>query len=142
MLNHHQVALCDELYRQLGEGFRFVETGNLNNDRKLMGFTQFERLYRLKATECKDEARRLAMSADVAIMGAESYPFLKLRLSSTNKVTFSYSERWLKQGWKNLLSPNLLKAHNALSHERTQTQMVHAVGRRASCQRSFQNRHL
>lgn len=109
VLNHHQVALCDELYRQLGEGFRFVETGDLNNDRKLMGFTQFERPYRLKAAEYEEEARRLAMSADAAIMGAESYPYLKLRLSRTNKVTFSYSERWLKQGWKNLLSPNLLK---------------------------------
>lgn len=112
VLNHHQVALCDELYRQNDGDFVFVETNELNADRRAMGFKHYERPYRLPIKSSEEnlrEAKRLAVEADVAIMGAESYPYLKLRLKKSDGVTFSYSERWLKQGIKNYLSPNILR---------------------------------
>lgn len=112
VLNHHQIALCDELYKQTGGSFWFVETNELNADRRAMGFKQYERPYLLSiksGAENLREAMRLAIEADVAIMGAESHPFLKRRIKKSNGVTFSYSERWLKQGVKNYLSPNLLR---------------------------------
>ncbi|RXE70782.1 glycosyltransferase [Muribaculaceae bacterium Isolate-002 (NCI)] len=110
VLNHHQVALCDELYRQNGGDFYFIETGRLNASRRSMGFRRFERPYAISlADNGNGRAVELAKTADVAIMGAESYPYLKLRMEAGYGVTFSYSERWLKQGIKNILSPNLLK---------------------------------
>lgn len=42
-------------------------------------------------------------------MGAGSFPYLKVRIKERGKLTFSFSERWLKQGVKNLLSPRLLQ---------------------------------
>ena len=112
VLNNHQVALCDELYRLHNGNFYFVETGQLNEARKVMGFKQFERPYLIQtilSEEYKRKAELLAITADVAIMGAESYPYLRLRINNSNGVTFSYSERWLKQGWKNIISPNILR---------------------------------
>ena len=112
VLNHHQVALCDELYQQNNGNFYFVETGQLEFERKTMGYEQYERPYLIRILSSdsnKDKASLLAQTADVAIMGAASYPWLKLRLSTNKGVTFSYSERWLKQGLKNIFSPNLLK---------------------------------
>lgn len=112
VLNHHQVALCDEIYRQNKGNFYFVETGSLDMSRRSMGFNQYDRDYVIRTVEEKDsleKARQLAILADVAIIGAESYEFLRIRIKNSNGVTFSYSERWLKQGIKNILSPNLLK---------------------------------
>lgn len=112
VLNHHQVALCDELFRLNNGDFYFVETGNLNTSRQNMGFRQFDRRYTIRTegdSDACDRARRLAVDADVAIMGAESFEYLKLRIANSHGVTFSYSERWLKQGWKNIISPNILR---------------------------------
>lgn len=112
VLNHHQVALCDELFRLNNGDFYFVETGNLNTSRQNMGFRQFDRRYTIRTegdSDASDRARRLAVDADVAIMGAESFEYLKLRIANSHGVTFSYSERWLKQGWKNIISPNILR---------------------------------
>lgn len=112
VLNNHQVALCDELYRLHNGNFYFVETSQLNAARKAMGFKQFERPYLIQTTlneEYKRKAEQLAITADVAIMGAESYSYLKLRINNSNGVTFSCSERWLKKGIKNILSRTIIK---------------------------------
>lgn len=112
VLNHHQVALCDELFRQNNGKFYFVEVGRLDASRKAMGFKQFDREYLIRICDGETQRTRaleLAIEADVAIMGADSYPYLKKRLNSGNGVMFSYSERWLKQGLKNILSPTFLK---------------------------------
>lgn len=112
VLNNHQVALCDELYRLHNGNFYFVETSQLNAARKAMGFKQFERPYLIQTTlseEYKRKAELLAITADVAIMGAESYPYLRLRINNSNGVTFSCSERWLKKGIKNILSRTILR---------------------------------
>lgn len=112
VLNHHQIDLCDELFRQNNGDFIFIETGALNAERKAMGFNQYHRPYVIRLRDSatnKTEALRLAKTADIAIMGAESYPYLKARIDCGFGVTFSYSERWLKQGIKNILSPTLLR---------------------------------
>lgn len=112
VLNHHQVALCDELFRQNNGKFYFVEVGRLDASRKAMGFKQFDREYLIRICDGETQRTRaleLAIDADVAIMGADSYPYLKKRLNRGRGVTFSYSERWLKQGLKNIFSPTFLK---------------------------------
>ena len=109
ILNHHQVSLCDEFYKLYGEDFTFVElSSQLNDERRRMGFMAYDRGYKISYTSEPDLANRLAIEAEVAIMGAESFQFLKLRLKhNATGVTFSYSERWLKKGLKNVLSPRI-----------------------------------
>lgn len=111
-LNHHQVGLADELYRQTNGEYTLVETTPLNQTRRKMGFIEYERPYKLKAYESdenKQKALEIAINADVAIMGADSFDYLEARIKRTNKLTFSFSERWLKRGLIGLSSPRLLK---------------------------------
>lgn len=53
-------------------------------------------------------AIQIIRDADVMIYGAAPIAFLKERVK-TGKLTFIYSERWLKRGLLNLLSPRLLQ---------------------------------
>lgn len=106
-LNHHQVALCDELYKVCGEKFWFVETSSLNDERRQMGFNDFDRPYKISSQE--PLAFELSVGADVAIMGGESFKFLKNRIERSDGITFSYSERWLKRGVMNVLSPSIMR---------------------------------
>lgn len=112
LLNHHQVALCDELYRQNDGQFYFVEIASSSLAFQSKGAQCFDRSYLIRNSEGEQsirKAKELALSADVAIMGAQSWDFLKLRINAGQGITFSYSERWLKHGWLNFFSPNLLK---------------------------------
>lgn len=113
-INHHQVLLCDELYKQLSGNFIFVETTDMPAEFKRNGYADYsKRSYVLQAwknEESYKQAEELAISADVAMVGSvEPFDFLVLRSKNTNKLTFEVSERWLKRGLINLLSPNLLK---------------------------------
>ena len=108
-LNHHQIDLCDQLYARCGHDFVFVEIGGMSEERKKMGFIAYDREYKINGNKDSCIAKELALEADVAIMGADSFDYLKLRLNNTQKLTFSYSERWLKKGIKNILSPTLLR---------------------------------
>lgn len=111
-LNHHQIGLADELYRLTEGKYTLIETQPLNEERLKMGFVSYDRPYVLKAyisNEHQYRALDIARHADVAIMGANSFPYLKVRIKAGGKLTFSFSERWFKQGIKNLLSPRLLR---------------------------------
>ena len=111
-LNHHQIGLADELYHLTAGQYILIETETLNEERYKMGFVSYDRPYVLKAYASSENQRRafdIARNFDVAIMGAGSFPYLKVRIKERGKLTFSFSERWLKQGVKNLLSPRLLQ---------------------------------
>lgn len=111
-LNNHQISIADELYCQSNGDYVLVETEALKDERRQMGFLEYERQYKLKAYESeanRQAAMELARNADVAIMGANSFPYLEERIKKGGKLTFSFSERWLKKGVKSLFSPRLLK---------------------------------
>ncbi|MCF0199093.1 MAG: glycosyltransferase family 4 protein [Bacteroidaceae bacterium] len=109
-LNNHQIGLADELYRQSGGRYVLIETQPLSEERRNMGFMEYERPYKIKAYLSEEDRQRafdVARQADVAIMGADSYPYLEARIKAGGKLTFSFSERWLKRGLLSLLSPRL-----------------------------------
>lgn len=56
----------------------------------------------------KKKAEELCVNADVAIFGADSLDYQIIR-AKTGKLSFEASERWLKKGILNLLSPRLLR---------------------------------
>lgn len=108
-LNHHQIDLCDSLFGICGNDFHFIELSGLEESRKKMGFIDYSRDYKICAKDNKELTRNLAIESDVAIMGADSYEYLKLRLCANKGLTFSYSERWLKKGLINIISPIFLR---------------------------------
>lgn len=110
--NHHQKALCDELYKRLGEGFHFIETEPMEGFRSDMGWGKEEvPPYVLRSYESEQnekEANRLAEESDVLIMGTAPERYIKKRLEK-NGLIFRYSERPLKEGRWKIFVPYLAK---------------------------------
>ena len=113
VLNIHQAGVADELYRLCDGNFWFVETSNPEGDNVKGGKSEdFEkRPYLIRISDNKqaeEHALQLIRTADVMVYGAAPLNYFIERVR-TGKLTFLYSERWLKQGWKNFFSPNLIK---------------------------------
>lgn len=111
VLNHHQAGVADEFYKLLGDEYCFVELTPCN-DNKGSTTDYSQRAYLLKAWESKnayDKAIELAQTAEVCVFaGYEALPFEKERLKR-GLLSFDMSERFLKKGWLNLLSPRIAK---------------------------------
>lgn len=111
-INHHQSLWSDELFKVLLGHYYFVETQKMYDWLKSGGYDDFSsRPYVLQAWKddaSKKKAEELCVNADVAILGADSLDYQIMR-AKTGKLSFEVSERWLKKGILNLLSPRLLR---------------------------------
>ena len=93
----------------------YVETMPLPDSFKRGGFVEYsDRYYIIRTWRNEyewDKAMELAMNADVMIIGASEVPkiFERKRLKK-NLLTFEHSERPLKKGLYNLLSPRILNS--------------------------------
>ena len=112
-LNHHQVLLADELYKQLGDAFVYVAICPSNKVNLKGGTDYSDRSYCLKVADSHTnhiQALELARSAFTCVFGAESIAFAKERArQNPNGLSFEMGERWLKKGLVNLLSPRFIK---------------------------------
>lgn len=113
-LNHHQAPVADELFRLIGDSYRFVETCAPNDQSKKGSNIDYSsRTYLVPAwkdAESKKESLSLAIESDVAVFGAESFEYELYRMRNTDKLSFELSERWLKRGMISLCSPRLIKS--------------------------------
>ena len=101
--------MADELYRLLGEEFRFVATLP-RNEMELKGGGDYSlRPYCILAGESKsahEEALRLSREADTCVFGACSQEYAVERANNNPKgLAFEMGERWLKHGWLTIGSP-------------------------------------
>lgn len=112
-LNHHQMPVADALYDRLGERFGYVLTREPNADYMQGGMDYSDRPYCVAAwcsIQEREKAERLMMQADAVVFGAESHKYaVWYAKHKPEGIAFEMGERWLKQGWKNLLSPVLLR---------------------------------
>ena len=110
--NHHQRPIADAMNAIPGVEYIFVCTTGIPEFRKKLGYQEMIADYVLDVTSSEENRKKaveLALSADVAIFGggkAVDYIADRLKL---NKLTFNTSERRLKRGLINALSPNFLK---------------------------------
>ncbi len=107
--NHHQKPFSDAMYRALGEGFMFIETIPMTQERINMGWGIDTLPPYVVSSDVLNSQRKeykvLINQADVVIFGNAPYELVKERIRA-NKLTFRYSERILKNGpqqWKYLL---------------------------------------
>lgn len=115
VLNHHQAPVADELYKILGDSFKFVElSGTIDSKGGTENYSQ--RSYLLcawRSQEELDEASHIACSAECCIFSSvQSLPFMRKRMK-LGLLSFDMSERWLKKGMRNLLSPAILQMYFA-----------------------------
>lgn len=101
-LNHHQVPLCEALYRLTDGQFVFVATEPVSEARRQLGYADLDVAYPFVLMAYADasnqrKARALALESDVVIIGQASDAYVIKRLRQ-KKLTFRYSERYYKQG--------------------------------------------
>ena len=108
-LNHHQVLVADEFYKQLGDDFCYVATLPLNEKELKGGADYSSRPYCILAAST-DEKRRLAFTlareAETCVFGACSQEFAVERAKyNPEGLSFEMGERWLKHGLLTIGSP-------------------------------------
>ncbi len=113
ILNNHQANVADELWRQTGGQYRFVELANLQGDNKKGDPRDYsDRPYLIRAWESEaaySEAMELALTSVCCVFSSVlAFPFQRARLK-IGLLSFEMSERWLKRGIINILSPAILR---------------------------------
>lgn len=109
-LNHHQLPFCLEMKKRIGEDFKFVATEVISKERLNLGYDNMNDTYDfvVKSYENEEQAYNLVMDSDVVIFGNAPRKFIKQRIKN-NKLTFIYSERIFKEGFKIKVFLSLLK---------------------------------
>lgn len=106
-LTHHQLPFCLEMMKLTDGFFTFIETDELPQERKDMGYATLGDQYDFVIHACRSDAERkhalqLAYDADVVIIGSAPDTYIRKRLKA-NKLTFRYSERIFKHGVHDVL---------------------------------------
>ena len=122
--NHHQRYLCEALDELTGHSFFFIETMEMEQERKNMGWgTGNVPSYVLHAYDSaqREKCRALVRDADVVIWGSCPYGMILPRLLK-RKLTFCYSERIFKEGktgfgyWGRVVKYGLLRRYPQKNH--------------------------
>mgnify|MGYP000873811333 FL=1 len=100
-LNHHQLYLCNQFYKSCEE-FYFIATEKISRARLEMGYEDMDSKYPfvIKMYEDNDQkyyAYDIIKNFDVVIFGACPSDLIELRMSK-NRLSFLYTERFLKKG--------------------------------------------
>lgn len=108
LINHHQIPLSDEFYKVLGQDYHYVAMEPMSEEFVKNGYDQtIKRPYIIKmysGVDERDKALKLIETSDVVIIGHAPDQLFWER-EKANKITFHYSERWLKQGIFRVLNP-------------------------------------
>lgn len=105
--------MADELWEMTDHHYCFVELANLHAEHKKGDTRNYDKCpYLLRAWESEanwQKAMELARTAECCVFsGVQALPFQKERMK-LGLLSFDMSERWLKQGIKNLFSPAISK---------------------------------
>jgi len=126
--------------RILGDGFRFVATEPIHQERFAMGYAEMNKAYPFVIRSYEDakafrEALLLGDESDVVIIGSAPELFVKNRIAE-NKLTFRYSERIFKKGRWRILDPRMIK-NLFLHHTRFHNKRLYMLCASAYTARDF-----
>lgn len=109
-INHHQIPICNEMYRLLDGAFTFVQTEPMEAERVSMGWHNTERPPYVKCWYEEEAAcRALVLDCDAVIFGGtDEESYIQERLTS-GKLVMRYSERLYKTGQWKAISPRGLR---------------------------------
>ncbi len=95
VLNHHQIEFCDEMYTKLGNGFKFVSTMEMEEQRKNLKYYEYERPYKIRmytSEEERDKGNDLFQESDAVILGVNMTVQLRKRLKKEKSRFFTENE--------------------------------------------------
>ena len=126
-INHHQIPFCNRLYEQLGEGFCFIQTQPMEQERVQMGWNSKERLpYVRYYYEQPEACEHLILESKVVLFGGtDEESYISPRLEA-GKPVVRYSERLYKTGqWKAISPRGLIRKYH--DHTRYRKQQVYLL---------------
>ena len=97
--NHHQQTLAEAFYKLLGDGYTFIETTLMGEERVKLGWGGMQKPCYVRQMYIKEqtaECQELINDADVVIHGSAPLWIIRKRLKD-GKITFRYSERRYKE---------------------------------------------
>ncbi len=101
--NHHQKPFADAMYARLGEGYHFIETSPMTEERKNMGWGEATIPdYVITSDRLQNDragVQAIIDEADVVIFGSAPRALLDNRLKA-KKLTFFYYERLIRWDYK------------------------------------------
>ena len=111
-INHHQIPLCDALYRRLGNDFTFIQTMPMEKERVDMGWGLD--VHKLPYVRCLYESDRACREkiddSDVVLFGWSQREDLAAQRLGSGKTTLRVSERIYREGQWKMISPRGLLA--------------------------------
>ena len=106
-INHHQLPFSQALYERLGEGYRFIQTEPMEEERIAMGWgLEAEKLpYVVFLQKEPEYVKKLIEESDILLAGwTKREDLLTARLNS-HKLTLRISERLYREGQWKAISP-------------------------------------
>lgn len=111
-INHHQMPLCEALWRELEDDFTFIQTMPMEEERVAMGWGVDVR--QLPYVQClyQDEyaCRRTIAESDVVLFGWSQREDIAAERLASGRVTMRVSERLYREGQWKAVSPRGLAA--------------------------------
>jgi len=125
-INHHQIPICDELYRLLGGSFAFCQTEEIEKERLSMGWADDRPEYVVCYYENPAKYQDWIDTCEVVFFGGtDEESYIQKRLAQMKPV-IRYSERLYKTGqWKAISPRGLRKKY--LDHTRYRKQDVYML---------------
>ena len=118
-INHHQIPFSNAFYELLGEGYHFIQTQPMEEERLSMGWSSAgEGLpYVSCLYEEEEKCRRLIQESDVLLAGWSGREDLVEERLLAGKLTIRISERLYREGQWKAISPRGL-IHKYKEHTR------------------------
>ena len=113
-INHHQIPFSNALYEKLGEGYHFIQTEPMEEERIQMGWgVEAERIPYVVFLEKQLElCKRLILESDVLLVGWMEHEELIADRLNSNKLTIRISERLYREGqWKAISPKGLVRKY-------------------------------
>lgn len=122
-INHHQIPFSNACYRELGEGFCFIQTQPMEQERIDMGWQRQEDNlpYVLCLYEEEERCRRLILESDILLAGWTGREDLVEERLNLGRATIRISERIYREGQWKAISPRGL-IHKYREHTRYRNQ--------------------
>lgn len=102
--NHHQKPLSDAFYKLTDGNYWFIETSDIPEEQRLLGYHQYDVPYTVVYSQHKQMVDELIVSADIVIHGEAPVPMIYNRIK-IGKLTFHDNERRYKSWIKYLKWP-------------------------------------
>ena len=113
-INHHQIPFSNALFEKLGDGYHFIQTELMEEERIQMGWgVEAEKIpYVLFLDKDLEQCKQLINDSDILLVGWMEREDLIVDRLNSNKLTIRISERLYREGqWKAISPKGLIRKY-------------------------------